>query len=129
MHHHPFRIAVEARDHEAVLATLHHDVVLHSPIAFEPFRSKAVVGRLLGVLLEHVFEDFAYTDELAAEGGAHALIFASRVGDKQVQGLDLLRHGDDGRILDFTVMVRPLSAAMALRDAIGPYYQEIVGAE
>ena len=34
---------------------------------------------------------------------------------------------EDGRIVDFTVMARPLSAAMALRDAIGPHYVSIVG--
>ncbi len=124
---HPFRTAVEERDHDAMVAMLHDDIVLHSPIAFEPFRSKAVVARLLGVLLEHVFEDFRYTDELVADDGTHALVFRSRIGDKDVEGLDLVRHADDGRINDFTVMVRPLSAATALRDAIGPHYPSIIG--
>lgn len=124
---HPFRIAVEARDHDAMTATLHDDVVLHSPIAFEPFRSKAIVARLLEVLLNDVFEDFSYTDELVADDGTHGLVFTARIGDREVQGLDLVRHGADGRIEDFTVMVRPLSAATALRDAIGPHYGSIVG--
>ena len=48
-----------------------------------------------------------------------ALVFEARVGDKQVQGLDLLRFDDDGLIEDFTVMVRPLSATMALAEAVG----------
>jgi hypothetical protein len=76
---HPFRDAVEARDHAAMLATLGDDVVLHGPVAFEPFRSKPVVGRLLGVLLERVFEDFVYTDEFVGDDGVHALIFRARV--------------------------------------------------
>ena len=38
-----------------------------------------------------------------------------------------IQTADDGRINDFTVMVRPLSAATALRDAIGPHYASIVG--
>jgi hypothetical protein len=42
------------------------------------------------------------------------------VGDKQVQGIDLLRHDDDGRVVEITVMVRPLSAAIALAEAVGP---------
>jgi hypothetical protein len=127
MPRHPFRAAVEAHDHDAMVATLHDDVVLHSPIAFEPFTSKEIVARLLDVLLNQVFEDFAYTDELFADDGTHALIFRARIGDRRVQGLDLVRHADDGRIDDFTVMVRPLSAATALRDAIGPHYASIVG--
>ena len=107
----------------ALLAT---DVILHSPIAFEPFRSQAVVGRLLGVLLDAVFEDFVYTDELTGSDGTHGLVFEANVGERRVQGLDLLRFGGDGRIVDFTVMVRPLSAATALRDASAPFYAEIM---
>ena len=121
-----FRVAVEARDHESMVALLATDVILHSPIAFEPFRSQAVVGRLLGVLLDAVFEDFVYTDELTGSDGTHGLVFEANVGERRVQGLDLLRFGGDGRIVDFTVMVRPLSAATALRDAIAPFYAEIM---
>lgn len=122
-----FRAAGEARDHAAVVRLLAAHVVLHSPIAFEPFRSSAVVGRLLGVLLNHVFEDFRHTDELSDGGAVHALVFRARIGDREVEGRDLLRSGSDGLIKTFTVMVRPLSAATALRDAIGPHYATIVG--
>jgi hypothetical protein len=48
-----------------------------------------------------------------------ALVFEARIGDRQVQGLDLLRFDDDGLIENFTVMVRPLSGAMALAEAVG----------
>jgi hypothetical protein len=46
-------------------------------------------------------------------------VFDARVGDRDVQGLDLIRTGSDGLIEDLTVMVRPLSGALALRDAMG----------
>jgi hypothetical protein len=114
---HPFRAAVEARDRDAMLAALAPDVVLHSPITFKPFEGRDAVGLLFAVLLE-VFEDFRYTDELTGEG-LHGLVFRARVGDREVEGLDLLRDGADGKVSDFTVMVRPLSAALALRDAVG----------
>lgn len=100
-----------------MVACLADDVVLHSPVTFKPFEGKDAVRLLFGVLLE-VFEDFKYTDELDGDV-THALIFEARVGDRQVQGLDLMRHGSDGLVEDFTVMVRPLSAALALRDAVG----------
>ncbi|NIR62037.1 MAG: nuclear transport factor 2 family protein, partial [Gammaproteobacteria bacterium] len=82
---HPFRSAVEARDLGAMLATLSDDVVFWSPLAFEPFRGKPMVGRLLQVLLNEIFEDFRYTDELVGDDGTHALIFRARVGDREVQ--------------------------------------------
>ncbi len=124
---HPFRTAVEARDLDAIARTLSDNIVLWSPLAFQPFRGKATVMRLLEVLMTKVFEDFVYTDELTADDGTHALIFSTRVGDRQVQGLDLLRSDGDGLIDDFTVMVRPATALEALGTAVGAHYTFIVG--
>jgi hypothetical protein len=70
--------------------------------------------------VSEVFDDFAYTDELAAGEDTVALVFGARVGDKQVQGLDLLRLDEDGKVHELTVMVRPASALMALGEAMGP---------
>jgi hypothetical protein len=42
------------------------------------------------------------------------------VGDREVEGIDMIHTNLDGLIDDLTVMVRPLSAALALRDSIGP---------
>jgi len=117
MSHDAFRAGVEARDHDAMVAALSDDVVFHSPITFKPFEGREAVGALLGVVMG-TFEDFSYTDELDSDG-AKALVFQARVGDRQVEGLDLLRFDAEGRIEDFTVMVRPLSAAMALAEAVG----------
>jgi hypothetical protein len=69
-----------------------------------------------------VFEDFRYTDELAGDG-VHALIFEARVGDRQVQGMDLIRADADGRIGEFTVMIRPASGLIALAERMGPALQ------
>ena len=115
---HAFRAAVESRDIDAMSAVLAPDVVFLSPVAFAPFRSREVVAEVLGNVLE-VFEDFEYIDDLSAPG-SHALIFTAKVGGKDVQGLDHLRVDDDGLITEFTVMVRPLSGAIALAEAMGP---------
>ena len=116
---HPFRAAVEARDIDAALATLADDVVFHSPAVFHPYAGRETVGALLRLVFE-TFEDFRYTDDLENADGTHALIFRARVGDKELEGLDLLRHHEDGRIADFTVMIRPLSGLIALAQALGP---------
>ena len=111
-----FRAAVEAGDHAGMVAALAPDAVLHSPVTFKPFEGREAVSVLFAALLK-IFEDFRYTDELEGDG-VHALIFKARVGDREVEGLDLLRFGDDGLIADFTVMVRPLSAVTALGEAV-----------
>ena len=108
-----FRKAVESRDLDEMMAPFAEDAVLHSPITFKPFEGRAAIRILLGILLE-VFQDFRYTDELTAEDGTKALIFRTRVGERDVEGLDLIRFDDAGRIVDFTVMVRPRSAVEAL---------------
>ncbi len=126
---HPFRNAVESRDLEALVALLSEDVVLWSPVAFEPFRGREVVGRLLGVLMHEVFEDFRYTDELSDGSEVHALVFRARVGDRELEGLDLIRTRPDGLIEDFTVMVRPASGLQALGLAVGAHYDTIVGGD
>lgn len=113
---HPFRAAVEARDAQAAAAALADDVVFHSPIVFTPSAGRAAVAAVLAAALR-VFDDFAYEAELqSADGRDHALMFRARVDGKDIQGCDFLRHDQGGRVVQLTVMVRPLSAALALRD-------------
>jgi SnoaL-like domain len=113
-----FRDAIERRDLDGVVATLADDVVLHSPVSFKPFEGREAVVQLFEILLR-TFEDFRYTDDLPGEE-VHAMIFRARIGDREVEGLDLIRSGPDGRIADFTVMVRPLTGVVALAEAVGP---------
>jgi hypothetical protein len=115
---HPFRAAVEARDLPSLSALLASDVVFMSPVAFKPFVGRRDVTEVLGNVLE-VFEDFAYVDELEGHG-THALVFTANLGGRQVQGLDHLRFGEDGLVRELTVMIRPLSGALALAEAMGP---------
>ena len=115
---HPFRAAVEAGDHAAMVAQLAPDVVFHTPVSFRAVEGRDAVAHVLAAVMR-VFSDFRYTDELAGGDGTEVLVFEAMVGDREVQGIDLLRVNGDGLIADFTVMVRPLSATLALRDAMG----------
>lgn len=130
---HPFRRAVEAKDLEAMMAPFAEDAVLHSPVTWKPFEGRAAIRKLLEILLE-VFRDFRYTDELRAEDGTLALVFRARVerpeggSDREVEGLDLIRFDEAGRIRDFTVMVRPRSALEALLAQVGPRLAAAQGA-
>jgi hypothetical protein len=111
-----FRRAVEARDLDAMVAALAEDVVFRSPVVFRAYEGRAVVGAILAAVLE-TFEDFRYTDALDGKD-LHALLFSARVGDRDVDGIDLLRFDDDGLVRELTVMVRPLSGLTALADAM-----------
>ncbi len=69
-----------------------------------------------------MFEDFHYTDELDGDG-VHGLLFDARVGERSLQGIDLLRSDADGRIAEFTVMIRPASGLIALAERMAPALQ------
>lgn len=114
-----FRAAVEAHDLEGFTDHLSPDVVFHSPAVFRPYEGIETVGALLRIVGD-TFENFRYTDELEQPDGTTALIFRAEAGGKEVEGMDLLRIGDDGLIADFTVMIRPLSGLVALAQELGP---------
>ncbi|NGO12788.1 nuclear transport factor 2 family protein [Streptomyces sp. HC44] len=121
----PFRKAVEDGDHEAVVALLAEDVVFTSPVVFKPYAGKAITAAILGAVL-HVFEDLRYVREIANPDGRDlALVFEARVGDRAIQGCDILHFDEDGRIDDLTVMVRPLSGAQALQQAMADRFESI----
>ena len=111
-----FKAAVEAGDLEAGLSALAEDITFRSPVVYKPYEGREAVSALLRFVFE-VFEDFRYVDEIA-DGDTHMLLFEARVGDKQLQGIDLLRENADGLIGDFTVMVRPMSGMHALAEAM-----------
>lgn len=113
-----FRKAVESLDLDATVACLSPDITFHSPVTFKPFEGRDAVGVLFGILFK-TFEDFRYVGEYGSKDGSTVLHFRTRVGDRDVEGIDMIHVGGDGLIDEFTVMVRPLSAAMALRDAVG----------
>lgn len=125
---HPFRKAVEERDEKAIRAMLADTVVFTSPVAFKPYVGKPITSAILrGVL--RVFENFRYVREIGDAGGReHALVFETGIAGAPgvtVTGCDFLRFNDDGLIDDFMVMVRPLSGATALSEAMGAQFDRI----
>lgn len=113
-----FKTAVENSDLQAASALLAEDVEFHSPVAFKPFKGKEAVTEVLRHVLE-TLEDFVYTDELE-QGNFSTLFFDARIGEKNVQGVDILRLDAAGKIAHFTVMLRPLSGVIAMAEAMGP---------
>ena len=98
---------------------LHPDATFRSPMAFKPYASAAAVNLILTTVIG-VFEDFKYHREFASEDGLNAVLeFSARVGDKQLKGIDLIRFDADGKIVDFEVMIRPLSGLQALGEQMG----------
>lgn len=119
------------RDLQSLPELLAPDAVFRSPMAHTPYPGAPVVSMILNTVIT-VFEDFKYHRELAtADGLSVVLEFSARVGDKQLKGIDLIRFNELGQIVEFEVMVRPLSGLQALGEEMGrrlaPYLAKTKG--
>ncbi|BFN28670.1 snoaL-like domain protein [Pseudomonas sp. SCT] len=107
---------IAERDLSRLPELLHPQAVFRSPMAYKPYEGAAAVNLILNTVLQ-VFEDFRYHRELAsAEGTDVVLEFSARVGDRELKGIDLIRFDEAGKIVEFEVMIRPMSALQALGD-------------
>ena len=98
------------------------DVVFFSPIVFTPQRGKEVTKLYLNAaaatfngqqekqgVAGNGGSKFRYTKEVLS--GNHAVLeFESEVAGKHVNGVDIITCNDEGKIVEFRVMVRPLQA-------------------
>jgi hypothetical protein len=109
---HPFGQAIEADDEDAALATLADDVVFSSPAVYKPYHGREQVEQILR-LVTTVFENFRYTNEWR-DGRTTILFFEANVGNRDLQGVDILEENEAGEIAAFTVMIRPLSGLQAV---------------
>ena len=113
---HPFGIAIEAGDEDAAIATLAENVVFRSPAVYKAYEGKPMVEQILKTVAT-VFENFRYTNEWR-DDATTILFFEANVGNRDLQGVDILEENDAGEIEKFTVMIRPLSGLQAVAQAM-----------
>jgi len=119
---------------------LHDDVVFSSPVVFTPQRGKAVTKMYLeaagatlgdaprpevdGGPTPAVGGKFHYVSEVMS-GNRAVLEFETELDGKYVNGVDLITCDDDGKIVDFKVMIRPLQAINAVHDAMRTMLEQL----
>lgn len=110
---------VKTGDAERLAALLHDDCVFYSPIVFTPQEGKALTQLYLMAAYGTFGGDskagasggssFRYTKQVAT--GNHAVLeFETEIDGKYVNGADIISCNDDGAIIEFRVMLRPLQA-------------------
>ena len=98
---------------------LHPEAVFRSPMAVKPYGPAPALVLVLGTVLQ-VFENFQYHRQLVSDDGLSVVLeFSAAVGDKTLKGIDLIQFDSEGRIVEFEVMVRPLSGLQALGAEMG----------
>lgn len=102
---------MESGSNPALLADLlADDAVFHSPVVHTPQVGKPVVMAYL-VAASHTLgnDSFRYVRELV-DGDEMMLEFVTEMDGITVNGVDIIRFDEAGKINDFKVMVRPLKA-------------------
>jgi hypothetical protein len=101
---------VEAKNTQALDDLLADEVVFHSPVVHTPQRGRKLAKIYLSAAVA-VFANssFRYVREVVGERDA-VLEFETDLGGTHVNGVDMIRWNDEGKIVDFKVMIRPLRA-------------------
>lgn len=102
-----FAEAVETGNPDAIASVLHPDVEFCSPAVFTPYRGREATMTVLRAFMSTV-SGFGYVSSFTAADGEQVLRFAARVGDREIEGVDIVRTDDAGLVTHLTVMVRPI---------------------
>lgn len=111
-----FRAAAEGKDFSAVDDLFTEDVTFRSPVVYTPYEGREALRMVLSAVVD-VFENFRYVDQ-AEDGDVAVLVFRAEVQGRELDGVDILRFADDGRVRELMVMVRPMSGMHALANAM-----------
>ena len=106
-------------DPEALKALLAEDAVFHSPVVHSPQAGRDKVFAYLHAA-SHVLggDNFRYLREIV-DGDQAMLEFQTELDGIQINGVDIIRWNDEGKISDFKVMVRPLKAINKVWEKMG----------
>ncbi|NNE98510.1 MAG: nuclear transport factor 2 family protein [Pyrinomonadaceae bacterium] len=99
---------VETRNPEHLEALLADDVKFHSPFVWKPKEGKEITLATLTTVAS-VFEEFRYIREVI-DGKNCVLEFEARIGVLTMRGVDIIEFNDEGKAVDFEVMIRPMNA-------------------
>ena len=112
----------DARDPAALAELLADDVVFRSPAVHRPQAGKPLTTAYLTAALVVLGPSLRYVHEWYGPRSA-VLEFEADLDGTLVHGVDMLRWNDDDRLVEFTVMVRPLRGLQALVERMGAQLQ------
>tara|TARA_Y100000815_G_scaffold193734_1_gene177178 strand:+ start:384 stop:773 length:390 start_codon:yes stop_codon:yes gene_type:complete len=117
---------VEAQDPSGLADLLADEVVFHSPVVHTPQVGKAITTLYLSAAFKTLNAPghFRYLREIV-DGNNAVLEFQTEIDGITINGIDMIQWNDDGKIVDFKVMVRPLKAVNAIHAAMGRMLEAI----
>lgn len=114
---------VSSRNVRGLSSLLADSVVFHSPVVHTPQVGKAITTQYLAAAF-HVFfnETFKYVREVVGTRDA-VLEFQVTIDGIAVNGVDMIKWDDEGRIVEFKVLIRPLKAINLIHQKMGAMLQ------
>ena len=114
---------VQSRDVRGLDALLAEDAVFHSPVVHTPQVGKAITRKYLAAAFRVFFnESFRYVRELTGERDA-ILEFQVEIDGIQVNGVDMIKWNEQGKIVEFKAMLRPLKAVNLIHQKMAAMLQ------
>ncbi len=107
---------VADKDAARLASIVHQDAVFRSPMVYKPYHGQGILVFVLSQAME-IFENFTYHREMISDDGRSVFLeFTANIGDKSLKGLDLITFNEDGKIIEFEVLIRPMSGLTALAE-------------
>ncbi len=107
---------VKSRNPNLLDDLLDPSVVLHSPVIHRDIVGEKMVKFYLSAALQTFVNDtFTYVNEFKKENGV-VLEFTTEIEGIHVNGVDMITWNENGKIVDFKVMVRPIKALNLIND-------------
>jgi SnoaL-like protein len=90
------------------------EAVFNAPTFLPPYAGPHKVAHVLQTVMG-IFEDFTYHRQFStADGQSVVLEFSAIVGELKLKGIDMIRFDEQGQILEFEVLIRPVDSLIAL---------------
>jgi hypothetical protein len=110
---------VEAGDLSDVAELLHPDVSFSSPAFWKPYPGPVAVAHVLATAVRNL-KDFTYLRSFATAAGHDVVLeFSARIGELQLEGIDMIAFDAAGLITHFEVMIRPMKSLAAVAERMG----------
>lgn len=114
---------VKERNVRGLDTLLAEDAIFHSPVVHTPQVGKAITKTYLAAAFQVFFNPtFRYVRELTGDRDA-VLEFELELEGIRVNGVDMIKWNDEGKITEFKVMLRPLKAVNLIHQKMAAMLQ------
>ena len=118
---------VQHADTQLLKEILDDEIVMHSPVVFRPLSGRAIVEFYLQAAFHTLVNDsFQYVREVVGEKDA-ILEFTVEIDGVFINGVDMIKFNENGKIIDFKVMLRPLKAVNLIHQKMGEMWEQMKG--